>query len=257
MSIKKEIEKLLNDYQAWLKNRTILQEVNDSWIQITTPHLDRHNDCLQIYVKKEGNKYILSDDGYIINDLIMSGCSLETQKRDKLLHTVLAGFGITLSDRELTTNATSSNFPVKKHNLIQAMLAVNDIFYLSNPHAKTIFSEEVVKWFDQSGIRYTPNVKFAGKSGYDHHFDFVIPKSKNSPERIVQTLNHPQKSNMEASIFKWIDTKETRAPSSKMFIMLNNQNSKPPQPVLDGFHQYDIDTILWTEHENAKNILIA
>lgn len=41
------------------------------------------------------------------------------------------------------------------------------------------------------GIRYTPKVKFTGKSGYDHLFDFVIPKSRQQPERIIQAINRP------------------------------------------------------------------
>ena len=43
-----EIEKLLNDYRAWLKDRTTLREINGTWVEITTPYLDRHNDALQI-----------------------------------------------------------------------------------------------------------------------------------------------------------------------------------------------------------------
>ena len=43
-----EIEKLLNDYRAWLKDKTTLREINGQWVEITTLYLDRHNDSLQI-----------------------------------------------------------------------------------------------------------------------------------------------------------------------------------------------------------------
>ncbi|WP_418888699.1 DUF1829 domain-containing protein, partial [Methanothrix soehngenii] len=36
-------------------------------------------------------------------------------------------------------------------------------------------------------------MKFTGKSGYDHLFDFVIPKSKKRPERILQAINRPSR----------------------------------------------------------------
>jgi hypothetical protein len=42
MTTVQEIEKLLNDYRAWLKDKTTLREVNDSWVEITTPYIDRH-----------------------------------------------------------------------------------------------------------------------------------------------------------------------------------------------------------------------
>ncbi len=47
----------------------------------------------------------------------------------------------------------------------------------------SLFYEDVVTWLDLHEIRYTPKVKFTGKSGFDHLFDFVIPKSRSSPER--------------------------------------------------------------------------
>ena len=40
-----EIEKLLDDYRVWLKDKTTLREVNSKWVEITTPYLDRHNDA--------------------------------------------------------------------------------------------------------------------------------------------------------------------------------------------------------------------
>jgi len=41
-----EIQKLLDQYLAWLKEKTTLSQVKD-WIEITTPYLDRHNDICQ------------------------------------------------------------------------------------------------------------------------------------------------------------------------------------------------------------------
>ena len=51
MTTAQEIEKLLNDYRAWLKEKTTLREINSEWVEITTPYLDRHNDALQIYAR--------------------------------------------------------------------------------------------------------------------------------------------------------------------------------------------------------------
>jgi hypothetical protein len=73
-----------------------------------------------------------------------------------------------------------------------------------------LFYEDVVAWLDTSDIRYTPNVKFTGKSGYDHHFDFVIPKSRQQPERILHAITRPSKDTAEAAAFKWINTRDVR-----------------------------------------------
>lgn len=257
MNIKDEIPQLLDDYSNWVKDKTILKSLGDKWVEITTPHLDRHNDCLQIYAKKDDQGYLLTDDGYTISDLYMSGCSLDSPKRKKMLKTILAGFGVQLEGEELFIRASANDFPLKKHSLVQAMLAVNDLFYLASSHVVGVFFEDVSKWMDLSGIRYTPNVKFAGKSGFDHLFDFVIPKSNVQPERIVQTINNPQKNTVEALVFKWMDTRETRSSGSKMFAFLNNSQTSVSEAITDALHRYEIQPILWTQNEKVKEILVA
>ena len=76
----------------------------------------------------------------------------------------------------MEVRASKDNFPMHKHNLVQAMLAVNDLFYLASPIVSSLFLEDVIAWLDENEIRYTPSVKFTGKSGYDNLFDFVIPE---------------------------------------------------------------------------------
>jgi hypothetical protein len=90
----------------------------------------------------------------------------------------LDGFGVKLNSEAIEVQATPEDFPLRKHNLVQAMLAVNDLFYLSKPIVESLFYEDVVTWLDANDIRYTPSVKFTGISGYDQPFDFAIPKSR-------------------------------------------------------------------------------
>jgi hypothetical protein len=47
-------DELVTNYVNWLRQRIKIAEVND-YCEITTPFLDRHNDSLQIYLKKEGS----------------------------------------------------------------------------------------------------------------------------------------------------------------------------------------------------------
>ena len=48
-----EIERLLIDYREWLKDKTMLREVNGSWVEITTPYLGRHNErCKFMFARK-------------------------------------------------------------------------------------------------------------------------------------------------------------------------------------------------------------
>jgi hypothetical protein len=252
-----EIRRLLDDYVAWLRDKTMLRQAPDNWVEITTPYLDRHNDYLQIYVRKHNGGFVLTDDGYIIEDLKHSGCKLDSPKRQDLLRMTLAGFGVQDSDGRLEVLASGENFALRKHNLVQAMLAVNDLFFLAVPMVASLFYEDVVAWMDAAEIRYTPNVKFTGKSGYDHLFDFVIPKSRKQPERIIQTITRPGRDTAEAVAFKWIDTKDVRSPDSKAYAFLNDQEQKVSQGVIDALDSYDVKPVLWGEKEKVRYELAA
>lgn len=251
-----EIEKLLIDYREWLKDKTTLRQVNDSWVEITTPYLDRHNDALQIYARAANGGFVLTDDSYILHDLEASGCKLDTQKRLDLLRMTLNGFGVKLNQEAMEVHATAENFPLRKHNLIQAMLAVNDLFYLAKPIVESLFYEDVVAWLDANDIRYTPSVKFPGISGYDQHFDFAIPKSKKQPERIVQAINRPTRESALLFINAWGDTRQVRAPESKAYALLNDDQSISGA-VVDALKNYDILPVPWTQRVDVVAELAA
>ncbi|MCK5505150.1 MAG: DUF1829 domain-containing protein, partial [Thermodesulfovibrionia bacterium] len=246
-----EVQKLIEQYQLWLKDKTSLRQVKD-WIEITTPYIDRHNDYIQIYVRRENGSFIITDDGYTIEDLRLSGCELESRKRKDLLNLTLNGFGVKIINNELLVHASPDTFALKKHNLVQAMLAVNDLFYLSVPMVASLFLEDVTSWLDLSEIRYTPKVKFTGKSGYDHLFDFVIPASRKQPERILQTINRPSRNTAQVVAFSWIDTKEVRPANSRAYAFLNDSEHAPTVSVLDALKNYDVSPVLWSKREELR-----
>ena len=252
----REVESLLDEYWTWLRERTSFREIDD-WIEITTPYLDRHNDCLQIYAKRASGGFVLTDDGYVLEDLDQSGCKIDSAKRQALFKTTLNGFGVQVKEKALEVRASADNFALRKHNLIQAMLAVNDLFFMASPTIASLFYEDVVAWLDLSEIRYTPSVKFTGKSGYDHQFDFVIPKSKIQPERVLRAINRPNRDTAQAMVFSWIDTKEVRFPDSRAYAILNDSEKPVSENVLDAIRNYDVHPIPWSGRDKAREELAA
>ena len=216
----------------------------------------RHNDALQIFVRRSDTGFVLTDDGYIIRDLALSGCSLDTPKRKDLLQTTLNGFGVRLNGDALEVSASPDAFPRGKHNLIQSMLAINDMFYLAKPMVENLFLEDVMAWLDLNEIRYTPNVKFTGITGYDHLFHFVIPKSKLQPERIVQAIDRPSKETVQVFIQEWTDTQRVRAPESKAYTLLNDDENIAGG-VTAALSSYRIKPVLWSQRAGVAEELAA
>ena len=251
-----EIDDLVARYHTWLRDRTVLKRIGP-WTEITTPFLDRHNDCIQIYVRKDGSGLTLTDDGYTLNDLEMSGCSLESPKRKEMLRTTLNGFGVRQVDGALQVNATADNFALRKHSLIQAILAVNDLFYLAFPTIKSLFLEDVTAWLDGSGVRYIPRVKIPGKSGFDHVFDFAIPKSATQPERLLKAVTNPSRDSVQGIAFAWLDTQSERPANAQAFAILNDNDRPVAAAVTDAFTAYGIAPLLWSERDRAREGLAA
>ena len=251
-----DIQELLDKHIAWLKTSINLRKIGD-WVEITTPFVDRHNDMLQIYARPENGHFILTDDGHTITDLASSGCSLATPKRQEILNITLNGFGVKMQDDQLRVTATPENFGPRKHNLIQAMLAVNDLFYLAEPVVKSLFLEDVIAWLDASDIRYTPSVKFSGISGYDQRFDFVIPKSRKAPERILRAITRPSRSTAENLIQAWTDTQQVRSLDSEAYAILNDREHQVPAEVTEALTAYSIRPVFWSKRDQSRERLAA
>lgn len=253
-----EVRQLKKQYLAWLKDEITLREIDD-WVEVTTPFLDRHNDYMQIYVGRSETGYVLTDDGYTIADLEMSGCQLDTPKRQSLLAMTLRGFGVQRDTKsnELFVSASGENFPVRKHSLVQAMLAVNDMFYLASPFIASFFMEDVETWLESHNIRYSPKLKLTGASGFDHHYDFVIPKSRLQPERVLLSLNRPDRANIERAVFAWEDTRSARSGETNAYVILNDSEQTITDNALNALRAYRVHPILWSERESVREELAA
>ncbi|MCB1528325.1 MAG: DUF1829 domain-containing protein [Hyphomicrobiaceae bacterium] len=257
MSSVSEISQLVDGYQKWLKDKTTLKSLHADWVEISTPFLDRHNDYILLYVKAVDGGYHITDDGHTIRDLVLSGCNLDTPKRRSLLQVTLNGFRIEERDDVLSVRASADNFALKKHSLLQAILAVNDLFYLSSATVLSLFKEDVERWLALSEIRFVPNIQIVGKTGYIHNFDFAIPSSRAAPERIIKAIGNPNKDAALAYVTSWVDTLDQRPANAQALAFLNDNGRVIGPPVLDALRQYDIKPVIWSEREEYRQQLAA
>lgn len=216
--------------------------------ELTTPFLDQHNDHLQIYAEKHGNRILLSDDGYVLADLEASGMEFNTPKREQVLATILNGFGIHLDkSKRLYTEASESTVGRRLHSLLQAMIAVNDTFVLSQPRVASFFWEDVRDFLKENDVRFSPRVKLAGKSGYDHAIDFLIPASSREPERLVQAINNPTKNTIGNYLFALSDTVEARDDGSMAIAVMNDVTNSVSGDVIEALEAYEVVPAFWSQ----------
>lgn len=239
---------MLHGYWSWLRDQTELHSI-DGYTRITTPFLDQHNDYIQIYAASDQQGWLLTDDAYTIQDLKASGCDVSTKKRTELLTLTTKRLGVERRGDELVTHTTEEDFAEKKHSLVQAILAVGDLFHTSSATVMSLFLEEVERWLTEHDVRFTESIKFTGRSGLDHHFDFVIPKYREQPERVLQAINRPDRSSVERFIMAWVDTREIRPLESRAVAILNDVSGKVPGKSLEALERYDMQPLLWSQRE--------
>lgn len=220
---------------------------------ITTPYLDRHNDHLDIYIlRQKDNTFKLTDDGYTIGDLSMSGFDVNTPKRESILKTTLNGFGVKLNgNNELYVEATTQNVGQKKFALIQAMLAVNDMFTLAKETVFSLFKEDVESYLRSKNILFTKDIKLTGKSGFDQHIDFLIPAFHIKPERLVRTVNVPKRDTVLTSIMAFKDIAEMRDATTVNYVVYNDIERTVSADVVSALDNYGVKHIPWSEKERC------
>jgi hypothetical protein len=249
---------LVDSYLAWIKRTVRAELLEDNITELTTPFLDRHNDYLQVYAEQQSpDRYLLTDDGYIIAELKSSGVEKRGPRREELLAELVSGYGVKIHGSELQTEATSKNLGQRVHNLIQAMLSVDDMFVLSQPNVSSIFLEDVAKFFDERDIRYTPRAKFAGKSGFDHLVDFVIPRSRQAPERIVQVVNSPRRNRIVPLLFAVDDTRAARGRSSEYYAVINDTKESLSSEVVHALEEYSVKAQPWSRRDELVEALVT
>ena len=252
-----DIAELVHTYTDWLSNQITVRKIGE-YEEITTPFLDRHNDWIQLYIKEIGEKrYLLTDGGYTLQDLADSGAAIESEKRRTMLLTTLKGFGVTLENEdELTIQATKTTYPQKKHNLIQAILAVNEMVNVSTSNTIQLFSEEVKTWMRKNNVRFNEKIEVTGKSGLSHRFDIVIPPALDGsyPERFIQPYTSLSYQQIRALAFDWSDISDER---NAQLIVIINSNQKLSKNIQEVCEYCNITTTLFKDIDSISQMITA
>ena len=253
------IEDSIKEYYSWLKDKTDLRKNEQTgWFTITTPFTGLYNDNIEIYVKKEDEKVILSDDGLTLSNLELSGAAVaRSPKRKEWLGMILLNYGITLlNNNELETIATERDFVQKKYNLICAISEISDMSMMAKHTVSSLFREDVKTYLDEQDIIYTPQFIAKGNTGIEFTFDFQIA-GKNS-ELVIKSFNSLNKINVPNFLFAWEDIKETREKISdkelKGMAVINNIDKDIKSEYLEALKSKNAGFVFWSDRHQPKTL---
>lgn len=216
-----------NTYYKWLKNELVFSDIEDGYVSISSPFVDTNFDNINLYAKFLNKDNIeVSDFGYTIFNLEEAGIHLDKRSKVawRIYNTALTDFGITREGDNLLIRTSFDNFPIAKNRLVQAIMRINDIAYLSKGNVKEAFNDIIEAFLIKEKVLYTSNVEIPNENGVSSHFDFSIP-SRGGMERLIKTSARPNDANY-AKVFNY-DVKAT-APSrkAKFIYIVNNFTHK-------------------------------
>lgn len=251
-----QIRQLTEQYHHWMSESTTLRMIENG-VEITTPFLDRHNDMMQVYAELSGDEIILTDDGYTIEDLEFCGLTVESRRCKELMQLNLNGFGVQREGNDLVTRATAKDFALKLHNLLQAMIAVDDLHYIAPRfRAKHRFNAAIGIWLNESKIQFQAK-KLKAKSGYFVDYKYVIPPSGSKPHRVLIGINNPDRGAVEQVAWRWWDVRESRPSDAELFPILNDAQPDSVMDEMDAFRNLEIYPVLWSQRESVREELAA
>lgn len=238
-------------YDEWNQKRLVLEDFKD-FIEITTPFVDMNHDYIQLYLTRDSQKYKITDDGYVINELDIMGINIRSsEKRKAFFNMTLKIFGVNYNDKtdELFVLFDNINdYPELQHRLIQCILRISDMLLTSRNTVISIFTEEVAAFFDKNDVFYTDGLSFIGVSGKAQNFDFILPRSKNKKEKLIKAINTPSADNYMGPLFSWIDVKDTRN-KSDFIILANDTNTSIKESFIGPFNNYHVQVLEWSKRE--------
>lgn len=246
-----DADAIIESYADFIRANMIPTQQGDG-VCITTPMLNRNNDCMNVYVgESDSGGLVFTDLGETIGDLELSGFSLTGQRTEKL-ESILAGFSVERSDGELIVRASADNAAMRLNMLLQAMASVDDMYLLSHGSVRNLFAEDIGAWMMENDISCVPGPSFNGRSGMPYKFDYAIGQNKRHPMRLIKAVNNPGRRGIQNALFGWEDVKASRT-DCEGYVFLNSRNTKDgavPQESVEACRNYGLEPVIWGQNES-------
>lgn len=250
-------EQLSNEYFEWAtKNIDFSLDSSKNWVLIKTPFVDMYNDQIEIFVEQKNDYYIVSDDGYTLDELDTLGFDFRSStKRKKIFDSILLNFGVTVKNSELIiTIQNIKEFPSAQNRLIQCMIQTFDLLQTTREKVANFFLDDISNFFLEKELPFSTNLSITGKTGNPANFEFILGKTKNAPERALKTVNRPTPTAYQEPLMKIVDVRDYK-PQMKFYILANDTDISLSDSFINSFVNYNIEILKWSQKDQWVNRL--
>ena len=113
--------------------------------RVFTPFMFNDGDHLAIVLKKEQDRWMLSDEGHTLMHLTyeLDEKDLRGGGRQKIISNTLSAFTVDEEDGELVIPVEDDHYGDALYSFVQALLRITDVSYLSRESVRTTFFEDI------------------------------------------------------------------------------------------------------------------
>jgi hypothetical protein len=138
------IETIEADFKKKVCDSLRLESEGVGRYRVFTPFMLEDGDHLAILLKRDGEHWILSDEGHTYMHLTYDIDERDLQKgsRQKVITNALTTFDVSDRDGELVISIPDHRYGDALYSFIQALLRVSDVSYLSRERVRSTFMED-------------------------------------------------------------------------------------------------------------------
>ncbi len=135
------IETIVRDFHEKVSAKVRLKAEGTERFRVFTPFQFDDGDHVAIVLKKEGARWVLSDEAHTYMHLTydIDEQELRRGKRQKIISNALSSFRIEDRDGELVLNVPDERYGDALYSFVQALLKISDVSYLSREQIRSAF----------------------------------------------------------------------------------------------------------------------
>ena len=146
------VDSLEQEFQKKVCSQIRLESEGINRYRVRTPFMFDDGDHLVAILKKQGDRWFLTDEGHTYMHLTyeMDERDLLRGSRQKIITTALSAFGIEDRSGELMIPIEGNGYGDALYSFIQGLLKITDVTYLSRERVRSTFIEDFKRLLSES-----------------------------------------------------------------------------------------------------------
>ena len=138
------IETIEQDFHRKVSQKIRLSEEGIERFRVLTPFLFDDGDHLCVVLKKNGSRWVLSDEGhtYMLLTYDIDEKDLHRGTRQKIISNALSIFGIEDQQGELLLEVPDGRYGDALYSFVQGLLKITDVSFLARERVRSTFMED-------------------------------------------------------------------------------------------------------------------